>query len=222
MWRIGVINMGRHRLMHLPKPVGPYHVSFADFELRRTPGSAEQSEGDAGVEDVEKSALGAEGAPVMRFFYPTAAEPKWSPPDTQTRRWLPHFNYTWGYFSKIIIPSSFLRRFIIWALSCMYVSLSFKNICCLSLPIGNHTCSYVEVLQASISEHSGFLRLIIIIWALSCMFVSQTVFYFHFLVAFLYLVHCRSPQSLTIILHSGFLVSITVVTSLNCRFSLND
>lgn len=121
------INMGRHRRMHLPKPVGPYHVSFADFELRRTPGSAEQSEGDAGVEDVEKGALGAEGAPLMRFFYPTAAEPKWSPPDTQTRRWLPHFNYTWGYFSKVIIPSSFLRRFIIWALSCMHVSLSFQK-----------------------------------------------------------------------------------------------
>lgn len=122
-WLVESTNMGRHRLMHLPKPVGPYHVSFADFELRRTPGSAEQSEGDAGVEDVEKGALGAEGAPLMRFFYPTAAEPKWSPPDTQTRRWLPHFNYTWGYFSKIIIPSSFLRRFIIWALSCMQVSL---------------------------------------------------------------------------------------------------
>lgn len=121
-------NMGRHRLMHLPKPVGPYHVSFADFELRRTAGSAEQSEGEAGVEDVERSALGAEGAPVMRFFYPTAAEPKWSPLDTQTRRWLPHFNYTWGFFSKIIIPSSFLRRFIICALSCMYVSLSLSNI----------------------------------------------------------------------------------------------
>ena len=147
------INMGRHRLMHLPKPMGPYHVSFADFELRRTPGSAEQSEGDAGVEeDVEKGAVGAEGAPLMRFFYPTAAEPKWSPPDTQTRRWLPHFNYTWGFFSKIIIPSSFLRRFIIWALSCMHVSLIIycKNICCLPSPIDNHTCSYVQVLRASI------------------------------------------------------------------------
>lgn len=105
--------------MHLPKPVGPFHVAFADFELR--PSGGEDSV-TIHPSDAEANELKLKDVPPMRFFYPTAAEPKWCLMDTQSRRWLPHFNYTWGYFSKVIQPSSYLRRFAIWTLTCAYLN----------------------------------------------------------------------------------------------------
>lgn len=66
------------RPMHLPKPVGPFHVSFADFELR--PGN--QGE-DSSVtihpssDDAEMNAFRSQNVPPMRIFYPTAAQPRY-------------------------------------------------------------------------------------------------------------------------------------------------
>lgn len=126
-----LVKMGG-RPMHLPKPLGPYHVSFADFELRRRIGEESVA---VHPSDPEKNELNLDNVPPMRFFYPTGEDPKWHLSDTQARRWLPHFNYTWGYFSKIILPSSCLRRFAIWVLTCAYAHPS------------------IQMLQASVRMH---------------------------------------------------------------------
>ncbi|XP_024371813.1 uncharacterized protein [Physcomitrium patens] len=121
------------RPMHLPKPTGPHHVSFADFELRQTGGEESVSVLSS---DPEKNELKLDDVPSMRFFYPTAEEPKWCLADTQARRWLPHFNYTWGYFSKVIQPSSYLRRFAIWTISCfMHLFMWLQLHCSVAKPM---------------------------------------------------------------------------------------
>ncbi|KAG0593326.1 hypothetical protein KC19_1G321500 [Ceratodon purpureus] len=144
--------MASARLMHLPKPVGPYHVSFADFELRP---SGDDECVSSHPSDVEKDdSLKLEGVPPMRFFYPTAAEPRWRLGETQSRRWLPHFNYTWGYFSKVIQPSSFLRRLAIWTLSCLMHLFMWLQL----------HCSVAQAILVPVSEqgkNSGRLPVVI-------------------------------------------------------------
>lgn len=78
--------------MALPKPLGPHNVSMADLQL---------SHNSQGIADT----------PLMRFYYPTPGE-NGSNYDS-SGCWLPHFAYAWGYASKIIAPTSAIRRFLI-------------------------------------------------------------------------------------------------------------
>uniref|UniRef100_A0A0C9RVT7 1-alkyl-2-acetylglycerophosphocholine esterase n=1 Tax=Wollemia nobilis TaxID=56998 RepID=A0A0C9RVT7_9CONI len=82
--------------MGLPKPLGPYHVSMADFQL---PANSQ------GICDT----------PLLRFYYPTTE--KESRKNTSANRWMPHFAYTWGYASKVIAPTSSFHRFLVWILA---------------------------------------------------------------------------------------------------------
>jgi hypothetical protein len=63
---------------------------------------------------------------MVRFFYPTETKPKWSFSHAQTRRWLPELRYTYGFFSKSILPSSRLRRCFLWVLACEIFILSIS------------------------------------------------------------------------------------------------
>lgn len=123
--------------MGLPKPLGPFEVSFAEFELRRTQatGSGQgQPQNGSGSENGSENAnseagkvASAEGAPIMRVFYPTASKSGKSLLDTKIRSWVPNVNYMWGFLSRAILPKSQLRRSFVWMLTCKslgYSSLS--------------------------------------------------------------------------------------------------
>lgn len=113
--------------MGLPKALGPYGVSFVDFELRRTAAAAAAEVKSAGV--VENgvrngggSAEGgmlpsAEGAPLMRIFYPTASKKTFSLLDVKHRSWLPNANYLMGFLSRAVSPSTAARRAFVWTLT---------------------------------------------------------------------------------------------------------
>ena len=114
--------------MGLPKPLGPHGVSFVEFELRRTspgsePGAKEgQQQQQNGACDGGHAVAGtlpsAEGAPLMRIFYPTASKKAFSLRDVRNRSWLPNVNYLMGFLSRAIVPTNFLLRALVWTLSC--------------------------------------------------------------------------------------------------------
>jgi len=129
--------------LDLPKPLGVYHVAFADFELRTYASDSDVKVGAAATrrgavsevrddDDVERKECDEEdeetGAgrveiscrtPMVRLFYPTETKPKWSFSHAQTRRWLPELRYTYGFFSKGILPTSRLRRCFLWVVACL-------------------------------------------------------------------------------------------------------
>lgn len=114
--------------MGLPQPLGPYAVAFADFELRRTEGV----HGGVSTASVLQHnspdfvmLADAQGAPLIRIFYPTSHAHQNSAPLESSSRWMPSIMYTWGYMSKLIRPSSAFHRLAIWILtglvhSCMW------------------------------------------------------------------------------------------------------
>lgn len=105
--------------MGLPKGLGPYGVSFVEFELRRSsePG-AQHSQAENGAHQNGGGKLtSAEGAPMMRIFYPTASKKTFSLLDVRNRSWLPNVDYLMGFLSRAISPSSSPRRALVWALS---------------------------------------------------------------------------------------------------------
>lgn len=134
--------------LDLPKPLGVYHVAFADFELRTYASDSDVKVGAAATrrgavsevrddDDVERKECDEEdeetGAgrveiscrtPMVRLFYPTETKPKWSFSHAQTRRWLPELRYTYGFFSKGILPTSRLRRCFLWVVACEIFILS--------------------------------------------------------------------------------------------------
>lgn len=138
--------------LDLPKPLGVFHVAFADFELRtyasdsdvKAGGDAPSRRGavsevhDDDDDDVERKEREEEEdeetcarrveiscrTPMVRLFYPTETKPKWSFSHAQTRRWLPELRYTYGFFSKSILPTSWLRRCFLWVLACEIFILS--------------------------------------------------------------------------------------------------
>ncbi|MCO5586450.1 hypothetical protein L7F22_040390 [Adiantum nelumboides] len=114
--------------MGLPRPLGPYAVGFADFELRRTEGV---HGGIATASILQHNSpdfvmlADAQGAPLIRIFYPTSHANRGSTPLSSACRWMPSIMYTWGYISKLIRPSSTMHRLAIWILtgvvhSCMW------------------------------------------------------------------------------------------------------
>lgn len=110
--------------MGLPKALGPFGVSFVEFELRRTAPAAQ-----AGVKSGARSGGGeagtlpsAEGAPLVRIFYPTASKKTFSVLDVKNRSWLPNVNYLMGFLSRAISPSTLTRRAFVWTLSCTLAS----------------------------------------------------------------------------------------------------
>ncbi|KAI5084595.1 hypothetical protein GOP47_0000764 [Adiantum capillus-veneris] len=114
--------------MGLPRPLGPYAVGFADFELRRTEGV---HGGIATATLLQHNSpdfvmlADAQGAPLIRIFYPTSRANRGSTPLSSASRWMPSIMYTWGYISKLIRPSSSMHRLAIWILtgivhSCMW------------------------------------------------------------------------------------------------------
>ncbi|CAK9191998.1 unnamed protein product [Sphagnum troendelagicum] len=129
--------------LDLPKPLGVFHVAFADFELRTYASDSDVKVGAAATrrgavsevrddDDVERKECDEEdeetGAgrveiacrtPMVRLFYPTETKPKWSFSHAQTRRWLPELRYTYGFFSKGILPTSRLRRCFLWVIACL-------------------------------------------------------------------------------------------------------
>ncbi|KAG0575776.1 hypothetical protein KC19_5G030000 [Ceratodon purpureus] len=106
--------------MGLPKALGPYGVSFVEFELRRT-APAVQKGVENGVRSGGGAAAGtlpsAEGAPLMRIFYPTASKKTFSVLDVKNRSWLPNVNYLMGFLSRAVSPSTAARRALVWTLS---------------------------------------------------------------------------------------------------------
>jgi hypothetical protein len=134
--------------MGLPEPLGPYGVSFADFELRRTEelqpsrsrgggGAAaeprqkqqqqqqlktngiQQNGGQALPQDLEETpATVAAAAPLMRIFYPTEAKTRWSALDAKQRCWVPNYNYMWGFVARAIPPTSFFVKICISFITC--------------------------------------------------------------------------------------------------------
>lgn len=118
---------GAHRQgeMGLPKPLGPFKVSFAEFELRRTKAPSGQGQAQNGTGNGSGDAnteagmvASAEGAPIMRIFYPTASKSGTSLVDRKLRSWVPNVNYMWGFLSRAILPKSQLRRAFVWMLTC--------------------------------------------------------------------------------------------------------
>lgn len=106
--------------MGLPQPLGPYAVAFADFELRRTEGV----HGGVSTASVLQHnspdfvmLADAQGAPLIRIFYPTSHAHQNSAPLDSSSRWMPSIMYTWGYISKLIRPSSAFHRLAIWILT---------------------------------------------------------------------------------------------------------
>ncbi|KAH9574960.1 hypothetical protein CY35_01G087500 [Sphagnum magellanicum] len=129
--------------LDLPKPLGVFHVAFADFELRTFASDSDVKVGADATrrgavsevhddDDVERKACDEEDeetgggrveiscrTPMVRFFYPTETKPKWSFSHAHTRRWLPELRYTYGFFSRSILPTSWLRRCFLWVLACL-------------------------------------------------------------------------------------------------------
>lgn len=110
--------------MGLPKPLGPFAVSFVEFELRRTrenshPGSISEvgQENCAARNEVSPAEAGLQGAPPMRIFYPTSSNSSWSVRDVKDRSWIPEVNYLRGFLCKSVPPSTQLRRGLVWGLS---------------------------------------------------------------------------------------------------------
>jgi hypothetical protein len=128
--------------MGLPKPLGPFEVSFAEFELRRTSqasggqgqpqsgrGSGNGSENANGNANSEAGKVAsAEGAPIMRIFYPTASKSGKSLLDRKIRSWVPNVNYMWGFLSRAILPKSQLRRSFVWMLTCKSIGYSSRSL----------------------------------------------------------------------------------------------
>eukprot|EP00271_Cylindrocystis_brebissonii_P011959 TRINITY_DN29998_c0_g1_i1.p1 TRINITY_DN29998_c0_g1~~TRINITY_DN29998_c0_g1_i1.p1 ORF type:complete len:435 (+),score=65.96 TRINITY_DN29998_c0_g1_i1:22-1305(+) len=87
--------------MGLPLPLGPFHVAFADFELRRSPGET--------VEKVE----GEVHPPLVRFYYPTDQVLGRTTP-TAHRYWLPDIQYAFGYSAKAMPPLTPMSTYRCW------------------------------------------------------------------------------------------------------------
>lgn len=106
--------------MGLPKGLGPYGVSFVEFELRRSsePGAQHSQAENGAHQNGGEKLTSAEGAPMMRIFYPTASKKTFSLLDVRNRSWLPNVDYLVGFLSRAISPSSYPRRALVWALSC--------------------------------------------------------------------------------------------------------
>jgi hypothetical protein len=133
---------GFKKKMSLPKPLGPYHVSFADFELRRSEENKGSRSGRAAEPEQQQikrngvhpnaanadSKAAAAAAPPMRIFYPTETKTRWSPWDVKERCWIPHYNYMWGYVARAFAPSSVFSRLGISVIACMFDS-RFLSLC---------------------------------------------------------------------------------------------
>lgn len=144
--------------MSLPKPLGPYHVSFADFELRRSDENKGSRSGRAAEPEQQQikrngvhpnaanADIKAAAAPPMRIFYPTETKTRWSPWDVKERCWIPHYNYMWGYVARAFAPSSVLSRLGISVIACMFdsrlLSLSpFHHPSCMSIFLSSSSSS---------------------------------------------------------------------------------
>ncbi|GJP77634.1 hypothetical protein CLOP_g7993 [Closterium sp. NIES-67] len=95
--------------MVLPKPLGPFHVSYGDFELRGSRDAGE-SESRAGGDH------GHVHPPLFRVYYPTdgnAVERS----EVERSAWLPHVAYLYGYLCAIVPPFSLLTSILTWLLS---------------------------------------------------------------------------------------------------------
>lgn len=150
--------------MGLPKPLGPFEVSFAEFELRRTQATSGQGQtqngsgsgigngnanGNANTEAGKVAS--AEGAPIMRIFYPTGSKSGKSLLDRKVRSWVPNVNYMWGFLSRAILPKSQLRRSLVWMLTCK--SLGYSSLSLLSY-------LFFSSLRGSLSELQVISKLV--------------------------------------------------------------
>ncbi|CAK9234888.1 unnamed protein product [Sphagnum troendelagicum] len=125
--------------MSLPNPLGPYHVSFADFELRRSEENKGSRSGRAAEPEQQQikrngvhpnaanadSKAAAVAAPPMRIFYPTETKTRWSPWDVKERCWIPHYNYMWGYVARAFAPSSVFSRLGISVIASIFYSVTW-------------------------------------------------------------------------------------------------
>jgi hypothetical protein len=116
--------------MGLPKALGPYGVSFVEFELRRTAARGGEKEGHGGLPS-------AEGAPLMRIFYPTASKKTFSVLNVKNRSWLPNVDYLVGFLSRAISPSTSVSKAFVWTLSCTLLACPIRLACSCSVP-GDH------------------------------------------------------------------------------------
>ncbi len=130
------LRLGFVKKMSLPNPLGPYHVSFADFELRRSEENKGSRSGRVAEPEQQQikrngvhpnaanadSKAAAAAAPPMRIFYPTETKTRWSPWDVKERCWIPHYNYMWGYVARAFAPSSVFSRLGISVIACMFDS----------------------------------------------------------------------------------------------------
>ncbi|KAH7296961.1 hypothetical protein KP509_26G046500 [Ceratopteris richardii] len=117
--------------MGLPKPLGPYAVGFADFELRRTEGVHGGIASGSALQNNSPDFVmlaDAQGAPLIRIFYPTAHANRSSLPFDSATRWMPSIMYTWGYVSKLIRPASPMHRLAIWILTGIVHSFMWPNV----------------------------------------------------------------------------------------------
>eukprot|EP00897_Mesotaenium_endlicherianum_P007141 jgi/Mesen1/6455/ME000033S05740 len=114
--------------MGLPKPLGPYHVSFGDYELKRNidlRSLSEQSDDNVKATSqnsrIEPETGGVEEetslppAPLFRIYYPTAKAPSsWSWGQVTGRRWLPSVHYAYGHLCMLFRPTTWGKRALCW------------------------------------------------------------------------------------------------------------
>ncbi|CAI5507713.1 unnamed protein product, partial [Closterium sp. Naga37s-1] len=95
--------------MVLPEPLGPFHVSYGDFELRRSKAPAEPSAGNGGHGHHVHP-------PLFRVYYPTDGNAE-ERREVERSAWLPHVAYLYGYICAMIPPFSFFASILTWLLS---------------------------------------------------------------------------------------------------------
>ncbi|CAI7880849.1 unnamed protein product [Closterium sp. NIES-54] len=95
--------------MVLPEPLGPFHVSYGDFELRRSKAPAEPSAGNGGHGHHVHP-------PLFRVYYPTDGNAE-ERREVERSAWLPHVAYLYGYICSMIPPFSFFASILTWLLS---------------------------------------------------------------------------------------------------------
>ncbi|CAI5516576.1 unnamed protein product [Closterium sp. Naga37s-1] len=95
--------------MVLPEPLGPFHVSYGDFELRRSKAPAELSAGNGGHGHHVHP-------PLFRVYYPTDGNAE-ERREVERSAWLPHVAYLYGYICAMIPPFSFFASILTWLLS---------------------------------------------------------------------------------------------------------
>ncbi|CAI5467668.1 unnamed protein product [Closterium sp. Yama58-4] len=97
--------------MVLPEPLGPFHVSYGDFELRRSKAPAESSAGN-----YERGHGNHVHPPLFRVYYPTDGNAE-ERREVERSAWLPHVAYLYGYICAMVPPFSFFASILTWLLS---------------------------------------------------------------------------------------------------------